>query len=153
MIDIQIRPYYRKKIDAALLRQAAEAVLTAEEKTGNVSVVVTGDKEIHDLNRDYRHIDAPTDVLSFENGEVDPFSGELYLGDIIISFMKAENQAKTEGHSLTDELKLLTVHGMLHLLGYDHQSVAGRKKMWTRQAEILNSLDVSPTALDHLEKA
>jgi probable rRNA maturation factor len=153
MIDIQIRPYYKKKVQPDFLVDAAEAVLSAEKKTGNVSIVMTGNKEIHDLNRDYRHIDSPTDVLSFENGEVDPFNGELYLGDIIISVMKAETQAAAEGHSLEDELKLLTVHGTLHLLGYDHQSIADRKKMWQRQAEILNTLGIHPGTLDHLEKA
>jgi probable rRNA maturation factor len=79
-------------------------------------------------------------------------TGEIYLGDIIISQMKAEHQAKDEGHSTEDEIRLLTVHGMLHLLGYDHDTSAKRKLMWARQEAILQTLGVQMDAFTRLEK-
>jgi probable rRNA maturation factor len=153
MIDIQIRPYYRKKLDPAILEKAANAALLAEKLSGNVSLLVTGNKEIRELNKTYRDTDSPTDVLSFEEKIVDPVSGETYYGDIIISFPQARDQAREENHTLNDELMLLAVHGVLHLLGYDHHKPAQRKVMWKRQEEILASLGVQSGVLDYLEKA
>jgi probable rRNA maturation factor len=152
MIDIQVRPYYRSRIQPEVIRKAAETVLEAEKKAGNATIVVTGNSEIHELNATYRKVDAATDVLSFADGEKDPMTGEIYLGDIIISQMKAEHQAKDEGHSTEDEIRLLTVHGMLHLLGYDHDTSAKRKLMWARQEAILQTLGVQMDAFTRLEK-
>ena len=92
-----------------------------------MGVVVTGDVAVRDLNRRYRGEDAPTDVLSFalrEDAEefVLPPDASLRLGDVVVSLPAARRQAKEAGHSLERELALLLVHGLLHLLGYDHAS-------------------------------
>ena len=109
-----------------------------------VSVTLVGNEFIHNLNRDYRHIDRPTDVISFafldgnENKDKIFQSGEMViLGEIYISFDKAREQAASYGHSLDRELKFLFVHGILHLLGYDHMNPDDEKIMFALQDEIL----------------
>ncbi len=87
-------------------------------------------------------IEAPTDVLSFPDGDIDPDTGEPYLGDILISFPRAEVQAGTSNHSIEQELQLLVVHGVLHLLGYDHAEPESKERMWAAQEEIFARLDV-----------
>ncbi len=79
-------------------------------------------------------------MLSFPSDEVDPELEAPYLGDIIISVQLAARQAEAEGHSFEDEMCLLAVHGVLHLLGYDHDDRDGKERMWTAQAEILTGL-------------
>ena len=109
-----------------------------------VSVTLVGNEFIHNLNRDYRHIDRPTDVISFafldgnENKDKIFQSGEMViLGEIYISFDKAREQAASYGHSLDRELKFLFVHGILHLLGYDHMNPDDEKIMFALKDEIL----------------
>lgn len=115
-----------------LVRRCCNAVLVNEKFTDSaeISVRFVDNEEIHRLNREFRNIDRPTDVLSFplgdadENGEmvfdVDLVTGAKLLGDIVISVEKAEEQAAEYEHSLQREIAFLTVHSMLHLLGYDH---------------------------------
>ncbi len=110
-----------------LIRRCCNAVLVTEGFQGNaeVDVSIVSDEQIHEINLEHRHIDASTDVLSFplgENGvyDVDPETGAQMLGDIVISIEHAEKQARDFGHSLQREVGYLTVHSMLHLLGYDH---------------------------------
>ena len=112
-----------------LLRRACTAVLVHEqfEKTAEVGVRFVDDDEIRALNAKHRNIDDVTDVLSFplgENGEYDVNhdTGALLLGDIVISLPRAVEQARLYGHTLQRELAFLTVHSMLHLLGYDHEA-------------------------------
>ena len=112
-----------------LLRRACTAVLVQEqfEKTAEVGVRFVDDNEIRALNARHRNIDETTDVLSFplgENGEYDVNhdTGALLLGDIVISLPRAVEQARLYGHTLQRELAFLTVHSMLHLLGYDHEA-------------------------------
>lgn len=109
-----------------------------------VSVTLVDNEFIHNINRDYRHIDRPTDVISFAfldgtEGKDKIFqSGEMVvLGEIYISFDKAREQAVSYGHSLDRELKFLFVHGILHLLGYDHMTPEDEKVMFALQDEIL----------------
>jgi len=151
MIHLQIRPSYRKNDLSALLIKAAEAVLTAEKKVGDLTIVLTGDKEIRELNRDFRQQDKPTDVLSFPSDEVDPETGAVYFGDVILSMPRAKEQAVTENHPIEDELNLLVVHGVLHLLGYDHLTAGDRVEMWKHQAGILSDLGVSMSSFTNLE--
>jgi probable rRNA maturation factor len=92
--------------------------------SGEVHVLVTGDAEIHDLNRTYRGVDAPTDVLSFPDGDEMPTGGRL-LGQIVISLDTARRQASELGHDELDELEELILHGTLHLLGHDHEHDRG----------------------------
>ncbi|MBM3136769.1 MAG: rRNA maturation RNase YbeY [Chloroflexi bacterium] len=102
-----------------------------------VSISLEGNEKIRELNRQYRGLDEPTDVLSFESGEVDPETGEVYLGDVVISLPKVRVQAKQAGHAVRDELALLIVHGILHLNGYDHADQKAEKEMFALQDEIL----------------
>ena len=101
-----------------LVRRCCNAVLTFEDfnEPAEISVTFVDDERIHELNREYRNVDRSTDVLSFPLGE----NGACLLGDIVISVETAVRQAETYGHSLQREIGFLTVHSMLHLLGYDH---------------------------------
>ncbi len=127
-------------LEPALIEQAATAVLRHESTRGDLSVVLTDDDQLRELNRDYLGIDAPTDVLSFPASETDPESGETYLGDVLISVQRAAQQAEAAAHPLEAEVQLLVVHGVLHLLGHDHAEPEEKRRMWTAQAAILKSL-------------
>ena len=117
---------------------AENALSTARpELTCDFSVNLTTDSEIQHFNFQYRNVDRPTDVLAFESDEVDPESGIRYLGDIVISYPRALQQAADAGHPVLSEIKLLLVHGILHLLGYDHDTPEHKSQMWTLQAKIL----------------
>lgn len=130
---------------AALIEHAVEAALANQKESldVNLSVVLTDNRRLHKLNRDYLGIDAPTDVLSFPASESDPETGARYLGDILISVPYAAKGAKQAGHPLESELQLLVVHGVLHLLGHDHAKPKEKAKMWKAQAEILTQLGLS----------
>lgn len=107
-------------------------------KPVEVSIVLTDDEDMHELNRDYRGKDKPTDVLSFPQLEGEPFGiqdGPVALGDIVISVDTARRQAVERGRTLEDELDLLVAHGMLHLLGYDDETEEGAAEM--REHELL----------------
>lgn len=125
-----------------LLERAARAALEHEAQSQDceLSIVLTDDAQLQDLNRDYLGIDAPTDVLSFPASETDPESGARYIGDILISIPRARSQAEAAGHALEAEVQLLVVHGTLHLLGHDHARLQEKARMWKAQAEILDSL-------------
>lgn len=128
------------------LQRAARAALAHEAVQGDVSIVLADDAQLQELNRDYLGVDAPTDVLSFPSGETDPQSGRRYLGDILISVPRAARQAKAAGHATEAEAQLLVIHGVLHLLGYDHADPEEKSRMWAAQAEILESI-----GLGHIE--
>lgn len=109
-----------------------------------ISVTIVDNDYIHEINRTYRHKDLPTDVISFAFLDGNPERDNLFhskkmvvLGEIYISYQKAEEQAKEYGHSLERELKFLFVHGLLHLLGYDHMNEKDEKIMFALQDEIL----------------
>ena len=125
-----------------LLQQAAQAALSHQKESLDVelSIVLTDDARLHELNRDYLGVDAPTDVLSFPASETDPETGARYIGDILISIPYATRSAEKAGHPLESEVQLLVVHGVLHLLGHDHEEPKEKTKMWKAQAEILESL-------------
>lgn len=146
-------------VDAAiehLIIRVVEAVLVAEgkndaDKEVEVSVVLVDNPYIQELNNTYRGKDCPTDVLSFamnESTEEEPdWSDELeeveVLGDIIISMEKAISQAEEYGHAVDRELAFLTTHGVLHLLGYDHEQDADRVVMRAREEAILSELQIN----------
>ncbi len=192
-INIQIDDEFVDLIDQAALRQAIErALASCNEPSGMLSLVITDDATIQQLNRDYRGVDMPTDVLSFANHDAPPtdpatvnashgwidgsansaeeepdeeeFSEEeeeyedeaadehsfttdlppeladeltLYLGDIIIAYPYAAQQAVEYQNSVLAELRLLAVHGTLHLLGYNHESAEDEATMWAMQRQIL----------------
>ena len=126
----------------ALWINAAQATLAVKPEHLNVDITIAfvTDEDIQSLNRSYRGIDSPTDVLSFSSEEVDPDTDRLYLGDIIISLPRAAAQSQKAGHKLENEIQLLIVHGVLHLLGYDHSDPEEKKIMWQVQDEILASI-------------
>ena len=146
MIEIQYSPVIKNNLlNSTLLEGAAIAALKeqAAPQDASLSILLTDDAQIQELNSEYLGIDAPTDVLSFEVHERDPETGFLYLGEIIISTQYATRQATQNGHSLEAETQLLVVHGVLHLLGYDHAETEDKDHMWAAQAKILASLGLS----------
>lgn len=125
-----------------LVKRAAKAALnhaSVSEET-DLSVILTNDTRLHELNLNYLGVDAPTDVLSFPATETDPDTGARYLGDILISVPRAQAQAESARHPLESEVQLLVVHGVLHLLGHDHAEPEQKARMWKVQAEILDNL-------------
>ena len=135
-----------------LIRRAVVATLQYEgfENEVQVSVTFTDDEGIRELNRQYRQIDRATDVLSFplidfEGGEEPPTDeAEVMLGDIVLSLERAQAQAEEFGHSMEREVAFLTVHSMLHLLGYDHvNSEEEDAQMRRRQREVLEKMGLS----------
>ena len=132
----------------ANIRAAAEKVgeLYGVEN-GEVSITLTNNEYIHELNREYRHIDRPTDVLSFALNESEEPAIENgpdinVLGDLVISVERAEEQAADYGHSVRREIAFLTVHGMLHLLGYDHMEETDRMEMEQEQRYVMDQLGI-----------
>ena len=124
-----------------LIRKSCVATLKLEgfEEAAEVNVTVVDDETIHQMNREFRKIDASTDVLSFPLGEggvydENPETGAKMLGDIVISAEHALAQADLYGHGLEREVAFLTVHSMLHLLGYDHEK-GGLEKTLMREKE------------------
>lgn len=124
-----------------LVRRCCNAVLRMEnfDSSAEISVTFVDNEQIHQLNKQYRDKDMPTDVLSFPMGEngvydVDHTTGAKILGDIVISMEKATEQADRYGHSLEREVGYLTAHSMLHLLGYDHED-GGIQRVRMREKE------------------
>lgn len=129
------------ELDAAeieLIEGAARLTLKIEEAFGDLTVLVTSEQRIRTLNRDFRNIDKVTDVLTFPAAEGAAADG--YLGDIMICKKRALEQAEEYGHSPMRELAFLTVHGVLHLLGYDHMTAEEETLMQERQKIILEGL-------------
>jgi probable rRNA maturation factor len=126
------------------LEEAAAAVLQYVAPTSDTSfeltIVVSDDAQLQALNRQFLDIDAPTDVLSFPADEPNPDSDGRYLGDVVISLARASAQAEAAGHAAIDELRLLVVHGVLHLLGHDHAEADEKAVMWALQSAILAQL-------------
>src|SRR5574338_1163382 len=122
-----------------LLEHAARATLEHESQSleSELSIILTNDARLHELNLNYLGVNAPTDVLSFPASETDPETGARYIGDILISVPRAQAQADAAGHPLEAEVQLLVVHGVLHLLGYDHAQPEEKARMWKAQAEVL----------------
>jgi probable rRNA maturation factor len=130
-VDIQVDDHFVDEVDSSLIQQAVSAALVLEGVSGSIeiSVLVADDAALHALNRDYRGVDAPTDVLSFGDDDAEPEQAQFirppdaprYLGDLAISYERVVAQAAEYGHSRARELAYLTVHGVLHLLGYDHE--------------------------------
>ena len=130
-----------------LIRRCCNAVLVNEnfEGSAEISVRFVDDEIIHELNREYRHVDRSTDVLSFplgENGvyDINHDTGAKILGDIVISMQHAVMQADLYGHSLQREIAFLTVHSMLHLVGYDQEAEGLEIVIWREKVEAVLSL-------------
>lgn len=126
------------------IETAVETVLKAENQSGNyeVSVSFVSNEEIRSLNKDFRNVDSETDVLSFPMDDDDEYDGVIILGDIVLSTQRIIEQANEFGHSLEREMIYLTVHSMLHLLGYDHMTTSEKEEMRQREKEIMKELQL-----------
>jgi len=142
MIFLEINPELNLSLPPDLLERAAQAVLAHQSIAvdADLTLVLTGDEQIRTLNRDFLGRDAPTDVLSFPADETDPQTGRRYLGDVVISLPRAVEQSTAWGSTREAEIQLLVVHGVLHLLGYDHAGAEEKARMWAAQAEVLERL-------------
>ena len=133
-----------------LIRRCCAGVLLLENLHGSyeISVLLTDDAGIRKLNAQFRQKDTPTDVLSFpladdSGSPVNPESGQILLGDIVISVERAVAQAEQNGHSFDREMGYLTVHSMLHLLGYDHMNESEKKIMRQKEEAALESVHLT----------
>lgn len=136
---VKCPPELRRRIKAA-----ARAVLDAEAVEGpcELSVLLTDDAGIHVINRQFRDVDRPTDVLSFPLGDEDPQTGRYLLGDMVLNVPRAEAQGAEYGHGAEHEISYLSVHSVLHLLGYDHVDEGPMKKqMRAREKAIMAVLE------------
>ena len=159
MVDVLIRPPFEHEVAEQSARTAAQAALRHQGAPGGtaLTIVIVDNDEIQALNRQYRGIDAPTDVLSFgaqDDGTPDErevgsafviapeqqYETDAYLGDVIIAYPQVVAQAVHQGHSRERELSLLIVHGVLHLLGHDHATPHDEAQMWAIQAQVLETL-------------
>lgn len=113
------------------------------DKIAEISVCFTDNEEIKDLNSDFRSKDTPTDILSFPSGDYPSDDKEIFLGDIIISLERADEQSTEYGNSLYEEVSFLTSHSVLHLLGYDHMTEADAKIMFEKQDTVMTLLGLS----------
>ncbi len=142
-IDVQVVDIFAERVDLALVKQVIGAVLDQEgvAQPVEISVLITDDAALHQLNRDYRGVDAPTDVLSFADDPQSAFvtaPGSLhYLGDIALSYERVLAQADDYGHSPQRELAYLVAHGTLHLLGYDHERGAAEAAAMRSREEMV----------------
>ncbi|MBA7503509.1 Endoribonuclease YbeY [subsurface metagenome] len=146
-IGISVEEKFRGLVDESWVREITQQGLKAEGiiPPYEVSLVFTDSETVRRLNRDYRGVDAPTDVIAFhmlsQKETSPPFvlppDGVTRLGEVIISYPQAVEQAKEQGHSVEQELALLIIHGILHLLGYDHEQPEEEAKMRAREKELL----------------
>ena len=141
-VKLSLRREHGQKCPPELRRRilaAAEAVLEAEgiEEKCELSVLLTDDEGIHAINKEFRDVDKPTDVLSFPMGDVDPETGRLLLGDMVLNVKRAEAQGAEFGHGADHEISYLTVHSVLHLLGYDHVDEGEMKKQMRGREKLI----------------
>ena len=139
-IEIRIKAKFSARVARARLTRIARKTLRVEKVNVALTIYVTDDAEIRKMNRAFHGTDAPTDVLAFPLREEGRLIKRPYIGDVIISYDRARVQARAAGWRIADELELLAVHGILHLLGYDDLTPRKRAKMWKRQEEILGRI-------------
>jgi probable rRNA maturation factor len=154
-IDVLIEHHLEETIDLSWFRAVAERTLAIQYAQPNteVGLVITGDEKVKELNKTYRGKDETTDVLAFymtpgtnwlKSDKKDTFATPpddiLHLGEVVISYPKAVKQADEHNHSVKKELTTLIIHGILHLMGYDHQKDVDEKKMKAREEEIIGDL-------------
>jgi len=148
-VDVETDGAAATDVDTAWVRRVVGAALAAEgvAERSAVDVWITGDEEVHALNREHRGVDRPTDVLSFAFQETESFptapDEAPSLGQVVLSFPRAVSQAREYGHAAELEVAFLLVHGVLHLLGYDHGSSGEERRMFGRQDAILTGLGLA----------
>lgn len=149
-INVLLDEGFESVLDEAWLRNIASAALEAEHQAdAEMGILITGQDKIRRLHKEYMDEDTPTDVLSFAMTEknspdepdfVFPAGDAVHLGEVIISYPQAQIQAAERGHSAKKEVAVLLIHGVLHLLGYDHDEPSRRQKMQKREKFILQSI-------------
>ncbi len=151
MIDIEIGKDFREQVERSLLLNTVKVTLAhlSAPPASSLSILITTDQQIQDLNQQYRNIDRPTDVLAFPAGHVNPEDGSIYLGDVIISYPRAAFQAEQRGHKTLEEIQLLIIHGILHLFDFDHAEPVGKQEMWNAKRQILKQLKIETDILDN----
>lgn len=145
MVHLQIDEGFQAQNYEGALTEAAQSSLRhlKQPENAEITIVLGDDAQIQALNREHLGVDAPTDVLAFPFEGEDPESEGPYLGDLIISQPRAALQAEAAGHPIKHELQLLVIHGVLHLLGYDHHEAEEKEKMWEAQAAILDEIGIT----------
>jgi probable rRNA maturation factor len=155
-IVFQIDEPFQADVDSAMITQALESTLALVNRLSSsipiepnsVTVVMTDKATLQQLNQQYRGLNVPTDVLSFENVPDPDFPAmdeDLlgYLGEIVIAYPVAQAQALAAGHTVQAEITLLAVHGLLHLLGFDHDTPQSKNKMWAAQHQVMAELGLA----------
>ncbi len=141
MIEFQFDSAFKADIDGNKLSQVLNKTLDILKKPEmDITLRLIDDDEMRHLNQTFRGEDKTTDVLSFNQDIRDPETGQYYLGDILISVPKAALQAVEHAHSLQDEITFLSIHGTLHLLGYDHYTEEEKAIMWPLQDKIFSEI-------------
>lgn len=154
-INVLVDPEFEQYLEVSWLQSIARQVLVAQGTSANaeLGLVITSQQRVQELNQKYLGRDEPTDVLAFymiptaEETEADlppfvtPPDGVLHLGEVIISYPQAVIQAEERQHSVKRELAILIIHGVLHLLGYDHAEPEPARQMSARETEILGSVE------------
>jgi probable rRNA maturation factor len=136
-IDVRVKAKLQVRIDRARIERVARRTLRLESVQAALTIYLTDDVEIRKMNRAFHGTNAATDVLAFPLDGDEHQSKSPYMGDIVISYDRARQQAHSAGWSIADELDLLVVHGILHLIGYDDHAPKRRTDMWKRQEQIL----------------
>jgi probable rRNA maturation factor len=147
-MEIWITNLQRKvSIDTAFVRDVVASALRIEgrDPVADISVALVDDAYIRVLNREYRGLDQPTDVLAFPLQDPGSATPEPALGDIVISVERARDQARQFKHPVRREVALLAVHGLLHLLGYEDETEAGAAAMWSKQKRLLDRILTADT--------
>jgi probable rRNA maturation factor len=141
-VSVHCNDWFAGCPDAAALAAGAARAALANAAAGIVGIVLTDDAEQRRLNRTWRGKDAPTNVLAFPVGDSSPAGAPVLLGDVVLAFETVSREAAEQRKPLADHLRHLVVHGVLHLVGFDHETEAEAAIMETRETEILRALGV-----------
>jgi probable rRNA maturation factor len=140
MINVIIAEQYKVFLTEKFIEDVVHLTLIDQKidfEKNDLSVVIDSDEVLKKLNQQYRGLDQPTDVLSFSANDLDLETGHNILGDIVISYPRAEKQAVDANHTVNKEVQLLIIHGVLHLLGYDHSNEKEKVIMWDVQNRLM----------------
>lgn len=156
IIDVEVFQAFKRRLSNAWLRGVVEQALDAhgEGRPMSISLAIADDETVHRLNREYRGLDETTDVLAFplweSRGDEDTGAGDIFppteeeapVGEIVISYPQAARQAREGKRVIKAEMALLIVHGVLHLLGYDHADAQEESRMWAKQDQVLAKIPI-----------
>jgi probable rRNA maturation factor len=144
MIAIQLNKKFENNLSISLLEEITQKIFSylEIEPQSDLSILIDTDAVLKKLNKLYRGINQPTDVLSFESDEINPETGFSTLGDIAISYPTAQKQALEANHPVENEVILLLIHAILHLSGYDHSTKDEKEEMWSEQQAVLDHIGI-----------